>query len=204
MTQYIIHGVTLSIGQAKKLQTAINKEREITLRLSYKNLHGDHKLPLTKTQINRINKTKTGIDLKLSVSQLKYSEKKGGFIPLLSLIPLILGGLGAAGAVTGGIASAVSSAKQNTETARHNREIEAQLQKGSGVISNVVGKVPLIGSFLAPILEKFGLGVQDQNKLMKGGCVCLRKVGKGLYLKPYGGGLYLGSKGDGLFLDQPR
>ena len=204
MTQYIIHGVTLSIGQAKKLQTAINKEREITLRLSYKNLHGDHKLPLTKTQINRINKTKTGIDLKLSVSQLKYSEKKGGFIPLLSLIPLILGGLGAAGAVTGGIASAVSSAKQNTETARHNREIEAQLQKGSGVISNVVGKVPLIGSFLAPILEKFGLGVQDQNKLMKGGCVCLNKVGKGLYLKPYGGGLYLGSKGDGLFLDQPR
>ena len=204
MTQYIIHGVTLSIGQAKKLQTAINKEREITLRLSYKNLHGDHKLPLTKTQINRINKTKTGIDLKLSVSQLKYSEKKGGFIPLLSLIPLILGGLGAAGAVTGGIASAVSSAKQNTETARHNREIEAQLQKGSGVISNVVGKVPLIGSFLAPILEKFGLGVQDQNTLMKGGCVCLRKVGKGLYLKPYGGGLYLGSKGDGLFLDQPR
>ena len=204
MTQYIIHGVTLSIGQAKKLQTAINKEREITLRLSYKNLHGDHKLPLTKTQINRINKTKTGMDLKLSVSQLKYSEKKGGFIPLLSLIPLILGGLGAAGAVTGGIASAVSSAKQNTETARHNREIEAQLQKGSGVISNVVGKVPLIGSFLAPILEKFGLGVQDQNKLMKGGCVCLNKVGKGLYLKPYGGGLYLGSKGDGLFLDQPR
>ena len=34
MTQYIIHGVTLSFRQAKKLQTAINKEREITLRLS--------------------------------------------------------------------------------------------------------------------------------------------------------------------------
>ena len=204
MTEYHMHGVTLTKGQAQKLLTALKKEREITIRLSYNKLHGDHKLYLTQTQINRINKAKTGIDLKLSASQLKYTEKNGGFIPLLALLPAIFGGLGAAGALTGGIASAVSSAKQNRETERHNREIEAQLQKGSGVVSNFVGKVPLIGSFLAPILERFGLGVKDQNKLMKGGCVCLNKVGKGLYLRPYGNGLYLGPKGNGLFLDQPR
>ena len=204
MTEYHMHGVTLSKNQAHKIILASKKNQSVKIRLSKNNLHGDHKLPLTKTQINRINKTKTGIDLELSVSALKHLQKTGGILPLLTLLPLIFGGLGAAGAVTGGIASAVSSAKHNTETARHNREIEAQLQKGSGVVSNFVGKVPLIGSFLAPILERFGLGVKDQNKLMKGGCVCLSKLGKGLYLEPYGNGLYLGPKGDGLFLDQPR
>jgi hypothetical protein len=178
MTEYIIHGVTLSKGQAQKIILASKKNQSVTIRLSKNNLHGNHKLPLTETQINRINKVKTGLNLKLSASSLKHLEKTGGILPLLSLIPLILGGIGAAGAVTGGIASAVSSAKQNRETERHNREVESQLQKGSGVVSNFVSKVPLIGSFLAPILERFGLGVQAQNKLMKGGCVCLSKVGK--------------------------
>ena len=203
MTEYHMHGVALTKGQAHKIILASKKNQSTTIRLSKNNLHGDHKLPLTQTQINRINKG-NGLVLELSVSALKHLEKTGGILPLLALLPAIFGGLGAAGALTGGIASAVSSAKQNRETERHNREIEAQLQKGSGVVSNFVGKVPLIGRFLTPILERFGLGVKDQNKLMKGGCVCLNKVGKGLYLRPYGNGLYLGPKGNGLFLDQPR
>jgi hypothetical protein len=204
MTDYHMHGINLSKNQAQKIITASKKDRSVKIRLSKDNLHGDYKLPLTQTQIKRINKTKTGLDLELSASQLKHMEKSGGFLPLLTLLPLILGGLGAAGAVTGGIAGAVSSAKNNRETERHNREVETQLRNGSGVVSNFVSKVPLIGSFLGPILERFGLGVKDQTKLMKGDCVSLNKLGKGLYLKPYGNGLYLGPKGDGLFLDHPR
>ena len=75
------------------------------------------------------------------------------------------------------------------ETERHNREVEAQLKAGGGIASEFVGKVPLIGSFLKPLLEKIGLGISDSNKVMNGGCICL---GKGLYLRPYGGGLYTG------------
>jgi hypothetical protein len=68
---------------------------------------------------------------------LKYFEKSGGLLPLLALLPLIFGGLGAAGAVAGRISSAALSAKnvsnaaaQLAETERHNREIETQLKNG--------------------------------------------------------------------------
>src|SRR5271156_5271847 len=214
MTEYHMYGVNLSKRQIEKMDHAANKRREVKIRLSKNNLQGDHKLPLTQRQINKIKKSKTGIDLELSASQLQHLEKSGGFLPLLALLPAIFGGLGAAGGLAGGIASAVSAAKNTqaaaaaqAETTRHNREVEAQLKAGngigSGVVSEVVGKVPVIGSILKLLFEKFGLGVTAQNKLMKGGCVCLNKVGKGLYLKPYGAGLFLGPRGGGLFLGQP-
>src|SRR5271157_4490380 len=196
MTEYHIYGVNLSKGQIEKIALAAKQHREVKIRLSKNNLHGDHKLPLTQRQVNKIMKSKTGIDLELSASQLRYLEKTGGFIPLLALLPAIFGGLGAAGGLAGGIASAVSSAKNakataaaQTETERHNHEVEAQLKAGSGVVSDFVGKVPVIGSFLKPLLEKIGLGITDSDKVMNGKCVCL---GKGLYLRPYGGGLYIG------------
>ena len=198
MTEYHMHGLTLTKGQLEKIVAASKKGHEVTIRISENNLHGDHKLPLTQRQINRIKKAK-GLDLTLSVSQLQHLEKTGGFIPLLALLPAIFGGLGAAGGLAGGIASAVSSAKNaqalasaQAETERHNRAVETQLKDGSGVVSEFVGKVPVIGSFLKPLLEKIGLGISDSNTVMNGGCVCLRHLGKGLYLRPYGGGLYIG------------
>ena len=214
MTEYHMYGLNLSKGQIQKIALATKKHHEVKVRLSKNNLQGDHKLPLTQRQINKIKKSKTGIDLQLSASQLQHLEKSGGFLPLLALLPAIFGGLGAAGGLAGGIASAVSAAKNTqaaaaaqAETARHNREVEAQLKAGngvgSGVVSGVVGKVPVIGSVLKQFLEKLGLGIKTQNRLMKGGCVCLSKVGKGLYLKPYGSGLFLGPRGDGLFLGPP-
>ena len=111
MTDYQLYGITLTKGQLEKILAASKKGHEVTLRLSKNNLHGDHKLPLTQRQINRIKNSKTGIHLTLSVSQLQHLEKTGGFIPLLALLPAIFGGLSAAGGVAGGIASAVSSAK---------------------------------------------------------------------------------------------
>ena len=96
---------------------------------------GDHKLPLTKTQINRIQKSKTGLDLNLSATQLKHLEKTGGFFSLFAALAPILapifGGIGAAGAAVGGTAAIVTAVKnvkaQNaaqTEAERHNRAIE--------------------------------------------------------------------------------
>src|SRR5271156_1667095 len=212
MTEYHMYGLNLSKRQIEKIALAANKRCEVKIRLSKNNLQGDHKLPLTQRQINKIKKSKTGIDLELSASQLQH--KSGGFLPLLALLPAIFGGLSAAGGLAGGIASAVSAAKNTqaaaaaqAETTRHNREVEAQLKAGngigSGVVSEVVGKAPVIGNVLKPLLERLGLGIKNQNKLMKGGCVCLSKAGDGLYLRPYGAGLFLGPRGDGLFLGPP-
>lgn len=125
------------------------------------------------------------------------------------MLPLIFGGLGAAGGIAGGISSAVSAAKntniQNAtlaETVRHNQEVESQLKSGKGILSDLAGKIPVFGAVLQYGLKKLGLGLNDCNKIANGECVCL---GKGLYLKHTGSGLFLGPQGSGLFLDQhPR
>ena len=213
-----MRGVSLTDGQISKIINAARKGASIRIRLTKDGLHGNHKLPLTQRQINRIEKATTGMDLTLSYSQIKHidgmvqnlQKKHGGFLPLLTLIPLIAGALGAAGGLAGGVSSAVSAANNakaavaaQAEAERHNREVEAQLKAGSGVVSDIIGKVPGIGSYLKPLLQRIGLGVKDCNKIKKGGCVCLGKSGNGLYLKPYGGGLFIGpqsTEGSGLFL----
>ena len=77
---------------------------------------------------------------------------------------LIFGRLEAAGAVAGGISSAVLSAKnasnaaaQLAEMKRHNREIENQLKNGSGIIYDGAAKIPVPGPYLVPILKRLGL-----------------------------------------------
>lgn len=101
---YIQYGVTLSEKQQKKI---IKGE---TVRIKHVNLTGNVKLPLTKTQIDKIQKCKIenkGIDIKLSKAQIKDIDttKTGGFLPaLIPLIaPLIAKGLitGTAAAVAG-------------------------------------------------------------------------------------------------------
>jgi len=202
MTEY--YGLSLTSGQIRKIIYAAKQKRSsVTIRLSKDNLSGSHKLPLTNRQINRIEKSKTGLNLTLSYAQIKHVnkmiselQKQGGIIPLLTLIPIIAIALGAAGGLSGGVAAAVSAANNakaasaaQAELERHNRTVEAQLKSGSGTVSEYVDKVPVIGNYLKPILQKFGMGVDEYNKIIKGGCVCL---GKGLFLKPYGAGLYIG------------
>ena len=198
---YEMYGLSLGVAQTQKIRKAADKNASVTIRLSKKNLSGSHELPLTQTQINRIRKTKTGLDLTLSCAQMKqlkkeHHKKTGGFIPLLSLIPIIAGALGAAGGVAGGVASAVSAAKNakaadaaQAELERHNREVEKQMKDGSGLVGDFVGRAPVIGKYLKPLLQKLGLGVGDCNRVINGGCV---KCGEGLYLRPYGAGLFLG------------
>jgi hypothetical protein len=214
-TNYHEFGLNLSEDQIEKIKNAsTNGKREtIIIRLKKENLHGDHKLPLTHTQINRIQKSKTGLDLKLSPAQLGH-VKTGGFLPLLlAALPFIFGGLGAAGSVAGGVSAAVSAVKNaraaadaQRELERHNQEIENEMKKsGSGVVSNVVGRVPVVGKLLKPILERMGLGINDCNQVLKQGkCTC---IGNGLFVGKYGSGLYIGPQvaaGNGLFLGPER
>src|SRR5687768_15098486 len=124
-TKYITHGVKLSESQISRIKNAADNRCTISIRLAKKNLRGDHKLPLTKSQVKKLENANTGVDIKLSTAQLK-AIKLGGFLPLLTLIPLIAGAVGAAGAATGGISAAVSAAKSNAEQQRHNRAIEEQ------------------------------------------------------------------------------
>jgi len=213
MTTYLEHGLTITQGQLKKILTAGKQGKSLTIRISKKNLHGDNMLLLTKTQINKIMKSTSGLDLTLSPPQVKkiykkfvelqneHKEKTGGILPLLALLPLIFGGLGAAGGISGGIASAVSSAKnaniQNqalAENIRHNKEIESQLKTGSGYLSNIAGKIPVFGNLLKLGLEKLGFGFYLDPK-----------GGDGLYLDPQGNGFSLIPRGKGFFLDpRPR
>src|SRR5271170_5568941 len=172
MTEYHDYGVNLSKGQEKKIDNAYKNGSGVTSRLTKLNLQGKHRLPLTQTQINKIKKAKSGVQLNLSKTQLKHMEKTGGFLPLAALIPLVFSGIGAAGGLAGGISIAVSAAKSNVEQARHNRAVEEQLKAGSGVVSDTVGKIPILGTFLAPLMQKLGLGIEDCNKVKNGGCVC--------------------------------
>ena len=207
MTVYLKHGFNLSDEQKDKIRKAYEIGAGISIRVSKQNLHGNDMLAITQTQLNKIKKAENGVQLTLSHAQLKHMEKRGGFLPLL-LIPLITGAVGAAGGLTGGIASAVNSSKQTSEQARHNLEMEKQnkaaleqMKTGTGVVSDFVEKVPVIGNILSPLLKKIGLGCKDVDIIKRGGCVCknnyrVKQIGSGLYLEP--------SDGSGLFLEPWR
>ena len=223
-SRYISHGLNLTDNQLEKIIRASQNKQGVVVRITKDNLNGNlHKIPLTKTQINRITKAKNGLNLFLSSSQLKYLKKSGGLLPLLALLPLIFAGLGAAGGVAGGVASAVSSAKnasaaaaQIAEMERHNREIESQLKSGAnatdaanaanagnssgagvgnGILSDAASRIPVVGPFIVPILKRLGLGLADINTITKGGCVSCN----GICLKTVGGGLFI-ETGKGLNL----
>ena len=86
MTSYIEYGVNLTHNQKMNLATAINNKTPLTLRLK----HANDELMLTKTQIGKIRKSLangTGIDIKISKTQIRKVAKHGGnlFSSLASL-----------------------------------------------------------------------------------------------------------------------
>ena len=90
MTTYFEYHVNLSDGQKESLAIAIESSSEITLRLKNNQLRGNDELMLTKTQIKKIEKAlqnNTGVDIKISKTQIRKSVKHGGslFSSLLSL-----------------------------------------------------------------------------------------------------------------------
>lgn len=137
---YTETGVKLTNTQAKKLADAIRNKTIVSLKLRFNELNGEHKLPLTQMQINKIEKHKNkgvGIILHLSQKQLNYMNKTGGVLPLLALLPAIFGGLAATGGLAGGIATIAKSVndkkandKMLEEQQRHNTQVEKEFGKG--------------------------------------------------------------------------
>lgn len=86
---YQEHGLNLTKGQAEKIQRAAKKGCPVSVRLSHSNLSGEHKVLLTRRQIERITKLlhggKGGMVLEMSPKQVRRNvQKEGGFLPMLA------------------------------------------------------------------------------------------------------------------------
>ena len=174
MTQYKNVNVNISEGQMQKLQHSINANCATTsLRLGKDDLEGNHKLALTKSQFNKLQKAKEqgkGITIRIS-KQLKHNLKtEGGFLGLLAglaaralpaIAKTVLPALGV-GALSGLASSGVQKAMGNG----------LYLKKG-GLLAQV--ETDGSGLYLKPYKGK-GFG----------------SYGDGLYLKK-GGKIYDGS-----------
>ncbi|ESP01349.1 hypothetical protein LOTGIDRAFT_157527 [Lottia gigantea] len=84
----------------------------------------------------------------IDLERIDANSKEGGFLPFL--LPLIFGGIAAAGAATGGISAAVKSANAKkaadakaAEERRHNLIMEKEAQ-GSGV-GEMIGTIKEFG-----------------------------------------------------------
>ena len=78
---YIKYAVNLSAGQREKLAKAFLNKSAITIRLTKSDLSGSDELMLTKTQLKCIQKAMnngTGVDLKISKTQINHLVQKGG------------------------------------------------------------------------------------------------------------------------------
>ena len=78
---YVKYGVNLSAGQREKLAKALSNNSAITIRLTKTDLTGNDMLMLTRTQLKRIQKSMnngTGVDLKISKTQIRHVVQKGG------------------------------------------------------------------------------------------------------------------------------
>ena len=119
MTTYFEYGVNLSDNQKRSLVEAMNNRTPSTLRLKNSNLTGNDELMLTKTQLERIQKSLangTGADIKISKNQIRKVAKQGGsrFTSLASLgarvLPYAVKGLSkAVPALATGAVSALGS-----------------------------------------------------------------------------------------------
>src|SRR3977135_229960 len=182
---YSSHKFMLTQNQLKKVKKALEEDRPTSLSVPEKNFNGNCPLPLTDVELQKIHDGEGMIKVSLSKKKLNHirENKEGGFLPLLSLIPMILGGLGAAGGIAGGIAAGVGAANsnrneaaKNEEQARHNKDIESKL--GSG-INELSMSEPLRYS-------KHGVGITECPACGNNLELCAKKV-KGIYLKPFNG-----------------
>ena len=84
---YQSYSVSLTEGQKANLARAYKNRSPITIRLKNEQLRGNVSLLLTKTEINRINKSiadKTGVDIGISKKQISAQSKNGGFLGALA------------------------------------------------------------------------------------------------------------------------
>lgn len=159
------------------------------------------KIRISQSIINKLKNHKV-LD-NINYDEIDKQAKEGGF---LFLLPLIFGGLAAAGAVAGGasgIASAVNKKKAedaaNREKRRHNLEME-KLAKGSG-IKDILASVKQFNNATKKTVKE---GLSKLIDQIDTGETEIHKEGDGLILKDIrsGDGLYLSKyKGDGIKLN---
>src|SRR6218665_3178929 len=91
MNRYTNIKVHVSEGQKDKIKRAVDAGMGVNIRLSYEDLSGEHILPITRAQINKMAKeywSGNGITIKMSKSQLHHNMKdECGFLP--ALLPLL-------------------------------------------------------------------------------------------------------------------
>ena len=221
MTTYFEYHVNLSDVQKANLAKAIESKNEITLRLKNKQLQGNDELMLTKSQIKKIEKAtrnKTGVDIKISKTQIRKSVKHGGslfsslwssgtrLLPLAAK-PLAKGALSALGSLgmnkifgkgqSGTFLIPNDKIKlliknKNLLTRKQKEHILNSLQSGGQVVVRPTQKQQ--GGALGTLLASIGipLAMELGKKLS----------GKGLHVPSKGKGLQVGPK-PGMMLYQP-
>ena len=127
-----------------------------------------------------------GKNIYISKKKIIECEKEGGILPLLTLIPLIAGGVSAAGGVAGaaaGIAKAVNDKKaadeELAEQRRHNLEMEKKT-----------------GGNLKEHIENFVQALQMENEAKEVVKKFLRNISDVIEVKP-------DKEGNGLYLNPP-
>ncbi|ESO98764.1 hypothetical protein LOTGIDRAFT_158710 [Lottia gigantea] len=164
------------------------------------------KISITKKLIDKYKYCQVRDDIDLE--RIDANAKEGGFLPFL--LPLIFGGIAAAGAATGRITAAVKAANANqaadakaTEEGRHNLIMEKEA-KGSGV-GDMIGTIKEFGKRFGEETKK--TVKQGLNKLVdsidtvevkvkhKGNGIFLKNIhtGEGIYLSKYKGAVIFGT-----------
>src|SRR5271156_5676178 len=218
---YLTHKFNLTNKQIKKLGSALNDEKAITIKIKKEQYQGEIPLPLTLAELNKIKDGAPEITISLSVKKINHikNNHEGGFLKLLLLI---LVGIGAATGVGSLIANGVSGAKtnaneaaRNEELKRHNLAMEEESKYASGRSTEgrsgdgLFNTLKLAPAVLAHAALK-GSGMRTSESPCRGygkntvgattcpacgsGLLLKAKRGKGLYLRPHSGSGY----GDGL------
>ena len=82
---YVEYGLTLTKGQADKLQRAASNGCPVSIRLTHANLSGDHRILLTRRQAQKIEKLrqsgKGGMTLALSSKAGEAERDEAWWIP---------------------------------------------------------------------------------------------------------------------------
>ncbi len=132
---YLIRHVHLTEDQLNDIAAGFSKKEPVRLLINFKrdktDVQSDHKLPLTKYQIGKINKRQ---EISLSVRQLEYINKVGGFLPAL---PAILAAAPLIWNVAKGAYDSYQNKKTNdalvAEKKRHNDAVIAKLNEKSEI-----------------------------------------------------------------------
>ncbi|PFX30088.1 Complement C1q and tumor necrosis factor-related protein 9B [Stylophora pistillata] len=173
-------------NQRRKLAKAFNEKSPITLRLSHNELTGSDEMMLTQTQIKKIQKAKsngTGVDLKISKTQITKVAQKGGslFSSLLTLgAKLLPKAMNLATKALPGLATGALSSLGNFATVKilgaekQKRDIAIVLQSGGDLKMKPTKRQSggFLGTLLAligvPILLKALTGSGMQNRKPRG------------------------------------